>query len=185
MTPNDQQLPVWISDQSLLLLTDRFLSDEPIILLMSHALYLCDYVTFTWSRAKSAWLGSVVTIFSRTTVRFRSCYNYLFRRGMSGDQTFTRTCVCGRIFTVLGAFTRHEKGCGTGRKRLSEALTRAREVFRAKRARYSRRAASPSQVSEHFDSNQLSNACSTGSLEDPSSFASDQVSKPSFAHSVR
>ena len=49
--------------------------------------------------------------------------------------TFTQTCVCGREFGDLGAFTRHEKGCHKGKKRLSNALSKAKEVYRAKKAK--------------------------------------------------
>jgi len=51
------------------------------------------------------------------------------------DQTFTQTCVCGRIFTGLTTFTRHEKGCAKGKKRLSGALSKAKEVYRNKKVR--------------------------------------------------
>lgn len=53
------------------------------------------------------------------------------------SDTLTKTCVCGRTFTDLGGFTRHEKSCRRGKKRLSEALTRAKEVYHAKKARLS------------------------------------------------
>lgn len=52
-----------------------------------------------------------------------------------GD-SFTQTCLsCGRAFSDLGGFTRHEKGCNKGKKRLSSALSKAKEVYRAKKAR--------------------------------------------------
>jgi hypothetical protein len=50
---------------------------------------------------------------------------------------FSQTCVCGRMFTDLGGFTRHEKGCCKGKKRLFNALNKAKEVYQAKRARLS------------------------------------------------
>ncbi|KIJ60977.1 hypothetical protein HYDPIDRAFT_31682, partial [Hydnomerulius pinastri MD-312] len=53
---------------------------------------------------------------------------------MSGN-TFARTCVCGREFSSLGAFTLHEKGCQKDKKRLSSALAKAKEVYQAKKAR--------------------------------------------------
>ncbi|KIJ62523.1 hypothetical protein HYDPIDRAFT_168929 [Hydnomerulius pinastri MD-312] len=51
------------------------------------------------------------------------------------DETFCQTCVCGRTFTGISAFTRHERGCKRGKKRLSGALARAREVYQSKRIR--------------------------------------------------
>ena len=51
------------------------------------------------------------------------------------DATFTQTCVCGRVFSDLGAFTRHEKGCRKGKKRLSSALAKAKEIYQAKKAK--------------------------------------------------
>ena len=52
------------------------------------------------------------------------------------DSAFTQTCVCGRVFSDLGAFTRHEKGCCKGKKRLSSALSKAKEVYQAKKAKF-------------------------------------------------
>ena len=49
--------------------------------------------------------------------------------------TFTQTCVCGRVFSDLGAFTHHEKGCRKGKKQLSNALSKAKEVYQAKKAK--------------------------------------------------
>ena len=51
------------------------------------------------------------------------------------DATFTQTCVCGREFSDLGAFTRHEKGCRKGKKRLSNALAKAKEIYQAKKVK--------------------------------------------------
>ena len=51
------------------------------------------------------------------------------------DRIFTQTCVCGRTFTGLTTFTRHEKGCTKGKKCLSGALSRAKEVYRNKKVR--------------------------------------------------
>ena len=51
------------------------------------------------------------------------------------DRIFTQTCVCGRTFTGLTTFTQHEKGCTKGKKHLSGALSRAKEVYRNKKAR--------------------------------------------------
>lgn len=46
-----------------------------------------------------------------------------------------RTCVCNRTFTDLGAFTRHERGCQKGKKRLAGALAMAREFYQTKKRR--------------------------------------------------
>lgn len=57
---------------------------------------------------------------------------------MSHSQVLiTKTCVCGRVFTDLGGFTRHEKSCHKGKKRLASALAKAKEVYIAKKARLS------------------------------------------------
>jgi hypothetical protein len=53
------------------------------------------------------------------------------------DTILTNTCVCGRTFFDLGGFTRHEKSCRKGKKRLSTALARAKEVYQVKKARLS------------------------------------------------
>ena len=52
--------------------------------------------------------------------------------------TFSQTCICGRIFTDVGAFSRHEKGCKRGKKRLSSALAKAKEIYQNKRIRMHR-----------------------------------------------
>ena len=49
--------------------------------------------------------------------------------------TFSQTCICGHIFTDISAFSRHEKGCKKGKKRLSSALERARAIYQNKRTR--------------------------------------------------
>ena len=51
------------------------------------------------------------------------------------DKVFSQTCVCGRTFIGLNTFTRHEKGCMKGKKRLSGALSRAKEMYWSKKAR--------------------------------------------------
>lgn len=63
---------------------------------------------------------------------------FSFQRSTSmSDPIFSQTCVCGRMFTDLGGFTRHEKGCRKGKKRLSTALNNAKKAHQAKRARLS------------------------------------------------
>ena len=56
---------------------------------------------------------------------------------MADKTAFTQTCVCGRVFSDLDAFTRHEKGCRKGKKRLSSALAKAKEVYQAKKVKLS------------------------------------------------
>lgn len=56
---------------------------------------------------------------------------------MSNPLQITKICVCGRIFTDLGGFTRHEKSCHKGKKRLASALAKAKEIYIAKKARLS------------------------------------------------
>ncbi|KAI6010096.1 hypothetical protein BKA83DRAFT_4069156 [Pisolithus microcarpus] len=51
------------------------------------------------------------------------------------EATFSQNCVCGRVFSDLDAFTRHEKGCCKGRKRLASALEKVKQAYRSKKAR--------------------------------------------------
>src|SRR5438128_81936 len=69
------------------------------------------------------------------------------------DSVFTQTCVCGRTFTGLNAFTWHEKGCAKGKKRLAGALSRAKEAYRSKKARIQEPIASD-QAAQLAESNQ-------------------------------
>ena len=88
---------------------------------------------------------------------------------MIDDGTFTQTCVCGRVFSDLGAFTRHEKGRCKGKKRLSSALTKAKEVYQAKKAKFT---AVSSRSSLDDD-----NAGPSGSTtSDPSAMPEEQLS---------
>jgi hypothetical protein len=73
------------------------------------------------------------------------------------DSAFTQTCVCGRAYADIGAFTRHEKTCRKGKKRLSGALARVKEIYNAKRAR--RRA--PSPILGSFADGEVANTSST------------------------
>ena len=57
--------------------------------------------------------------------------------------TFSQTCICNRVFTDIGAFSQHEKGCKRGKKPLSSALDRAKEVYQRKRTRMSCRGDQP------------------------------------------
>ncbi|KAH7916903.1 hypothetical protein BV22DRAFT_1027256, partial [Leucogyrophana mollusca] len=50
-------------------------------------------------------------------------------------EAFRQTCICGRVFAEVGQFRRHEKGCQKGKKRLSSALAKAREVYQRKKIR--------------------------------------------------
>ena len=49
------------------------------------------------------------------------------------DKSFFQTCVCGHMFTGLNALTWHEKSCVKGKKRLSGALSRAKEAYQKKK----------------------------------------------------
>ena len=50
-------------------------------------------------------------------------------------EQFFQTCVCGRSFSRVSDFTKHERGCTKGKKRLSGALSKAREVYQRKKLR--------------------------------------------------
>lgn len=47
----------------------------------------------------------------------------------------SRTCACGRSYDDAGGFTRHQRACPRGKKRLSSALEAAKESYRRKRVR--------------------------------------------------
>ncbi|KIK19796.1 hypothetical protein PISMIDRAFT_106977 [Pisolithus microcarpus 441] len=51
------------------------------------------------------------------------------------EVTFSQTCVCGWMFSDLGAFTCHEKGCCKGKKRLASVLEKVKQVYQRKKAR--------------------------------------------------
>lgn len=94
---------------------------------------------------------------------------------------FTQTCVCGRSYTDIGAFTRHEKGCRKGMKRLSSALAKAKEIYHAKKAR--RRG--PSQVS--FAVSELANGFSlaTGASDSPQDLTSSDLQRVRTVFPIR
>lgn len=48
---------------------------------------------------------------------------------------FAQVCICGRSFSDIAAFTKHNRDCRRGKKRLSDALLVAKEVYRNKRSR--------------------------------------------------
>lgn len=48
----------------------------------------------------------------------------------------SRTCACGRSYDDAGGFTRHQRACPRGKKRLSNALQVAKELYHRKRARF-------------------------------------------------
>ena len=50
-------------------------------------------------------------------------------------ETFRQNCVCGRSFSRISDFTKHECGCAKGKKRLSGALVKAKEVYQRKKLR--------------------------------------------------
>ena len=58
------------------------------------------------------------------------CWPYLW---FLMSTTFSQICICGRVFTNIGAFSQHKKGCKRGKKHLSSALERAKEIYQHKR----------------------------------------------------
>ena len=70
--------------------------------------------------------GIFTTVLHLQLVHF---YTLSYFDMLDSDQTFTQTCICGCIFTGLTAFTQHEKGCAKGKKHLSGALSKAKEVY--------------------------------------------------------
>ncbi|KIK22775.1 hypothetical protein PISMIDRAFT_11343 [Pisolithus microcarpus 441] len=77
------------------------------------------------------------------------------------EVTFSQTCVCGQMFSDLGAFMHHEKGCCKGKKRLASALEKVKQVYQRKKARLSvARAISKSdntgiELASTFDADQV------------------------------
>ena len=63
-------------------------------------------------------------------------------------EQFHQICVCGRSFSRVSDFTKHERGCIKGKKRLSGALTKAKEIYQRKKSRMSMEEAQPNQVME-------------------------------------
>ena len=61
-------------------------------------------------------------------------------------EQFFQTCVCGRSFCCVSDFTKHERGCTKGKKRLSGALSKAREVYQRKKLRMGLGNAQPERV---------------------------------------
>jgi hypothetical protein len=51
----------------------------------------------------------------------------------SDDYGFTQHCICGRTFTQHSAYNYHRRNCKSGRKRLSEALTTAKEHWKRRK----------------------------------------------------
>ena len=50
-------------------------------------------------------------------------------------EIFFQNCICGRSFSRVSDFTKHECGCTKGKKRLSGALAKAKEVYQRKKLR--------------------------------------------------
>ena len=57
---------------------------------------------------------------------------------------WSQACICGRIFSVPQAYSHHKQSCLKTKKRLSDALANAKEVWEIKK----RRKADRSQVVE-------------------------------------
>ena len=63
-------------------------------------------------------------------------------------EQFHQICVCGRSFSRISDFTKHERGCIKGKKRLSGALSKAKEMYERKKLRMSLEGAQPDQAAE-------------------------------------
>ena len=61
-------------------------------------------------------------------------------------EQFYQICVCGRSFSRISDFTKHERGCTKGKKRLSRALSKAKETYQRKKIRMGLEEAQPDQV---------------------------------------
>lgn len=57
--------------------------------------------------------------------------------GFGSNLNSSLTCSCGRVFGQLNALSNHRRSCRTAKKRLSDALSSAKEAFQAKRRRLS------------------------------------------------
>ena len=64
-------------------------------------------------------------------------------------EQFCQICVCGRSFSRVSDFTKHERGCAKGKKRLSRALSKAKETYQRKKMRMDLEEAQPDQVSDN------------------------------------
>jgi len=64
---------------------------------------------------------------------------------------FCETCVCGRTFSQPGGLHCHRRSCPKAKKRLSGALTKAKEVFGRKKRRLDTSGSQPS-ISQEVDS---------------------------------
>lgn len=51
---------------------------------------------------------------------------------MDRGSAFSQTCSCGRTFSHDWAFTNHQNSCKTGKKRLSNAIAKAKQALAAK-----------------------------------------------------
>lgn len=51
------------------------------------------------------------------------------------SREFAQVCICGRSFSNIAAFTKHNRNCQRGKKRLSDALVVAKEIYQNKRPR--------------------------------------------------
>src|SRR5580698_5132023 len=51
------------------------------------------------------------------------------------ESAWSQACICGRIFSVPQAYTFHRRSCPKAKKRLSDALAKANEVWQVKKRR--------------------------------------------------
>ena len=49
------------------------------------------------------------------------------------ESAWSQACICGRVFSVPQAYSYHRRSCPKTRKRVSDALAKANEVWRAKK----------------------------------------------------
>jgi hypothetical protein len=64
-------------------------------------------------------------------------------------QTFSQICHCGRAFSQTYAFTNHQRTCKKSKKRLSDALAKAQQVWQMRKRR---RCISDAEVDVEVDS---------------------------------
>ncbi len=49
------------------------------------------------------------------------------------ESAWSQACICGRVFSVPQAYSYHRRSCPKTRKRVSDALAKANEIWQAKK----------------------------------------------------
>ncbi len=49
------------------------------------------------------------------------------------ESAWSQACICGRVFSVPQAYSYHRRSCPKTRKRLSDALAKANEIWQVKK----------------------------------------------------